>query len=96
LNEIAKTLHYEQEAFFACIGDIKEKVIEVFHHDEEGIPSNEKDMRKEILDTKDDVCVEIPNFIPFWTMKYFSFQSWIAMYIFFCNKFFIFFYSRGA
>jgi hypothetical protein len=32
-------------------------------------------------------CVEIPNFIPFWTMKYFSFQSWIAMYIFFLSFF---------
>lgn len=93
---MAKTLHYEQESFFAYIGNIKKKVTKVFCCDEEGIPSNEKDMRKDILDTKDDVCVEIPNFILFWTMKYFSFQSWIAMCKIFCNKFFIFFYSRGA
>jgi hypothetical protein len=53
-------------------------------------------MRKEILDIEDDVCVEIQNFIAFWTMKYFSFQSWIAMYTIFCNYFFVFFNSKGA
>lgn len=38
-------------------------------------------MEKEILGTEDDVCVEIPNFIPFWTMKYCNFQSWIAIFL---------------
>lgn len=93
---MAKRLHYEQVTFFVYVRDTKKQVIKVFYHNEEGIIGNAKDMKKEILDIENDACVEIPNFIPFWTMKYFSFQSWIVIYVFFCNNFFVFFYFRGA
>jgi hypothetical protein len=77
--------------FFVYVRDTKKQVIKVFHHNEEGIIGNAKDMKKEILDIKNDACVEIPNFIPFWTMKYFKFQSWIVIYVFFVIIFLSFF-----
>jgi hypothetical protein len=52
--------------FFVDVADIRKEALEVFHHEEEVVFTNARDMTKENLDIEDDDdCVGIPNFIPF-------------------------------
>jgi hypothetical protein len=50
--------------FFANARNTIEEAIKDFHHEEEVVLANTKDMWDKILESEnDDVCVEIPNFI---------------------------------
>jgi hypothetical protein len=52
--------------FFVDVAYIRKEALEVFHHEEEVVFTNARDMTKENLDIEDDDdCVGIPNFIPF-------------------------------